>query len=80
MLSDVERAGLSDIVLNIELAQRFVEGFDYDRFADDMRTFYALTLPGDHLRGLAAPIARIEGASSRDSLASNRRIGKCISA
>lgn len=43
MLSDVDRSGLSDIVDNIALAESFVDGLDYDRFLNDMRTFYALT-------------------------------------
>jgi uncharacterized protein with HEPN domain len=42
MHSDADRASLSDILFNIDLAERFVEGFDYDGFVEDMRTFYAL--------------------------------------
>jgi uncharacterized protein with HEPN domain len=43
MLSDTERASLSDILFNIGLANSFAEGFDYERFLADMRTFYAIT-------------------------------------
>jgi uncharacterized protein with HEPN domain len=43
MLSETERVGLSDILFNIDLANSFAEGFDYERFLADMRTFYALT-------------------------------------
>jgi uncharacterized protein with HEPN domain len=43
MLSDTERASLSDILFNIDLANSFAEGFDYERFLADMRTFYAIT-------------------------------------
>jgi uncharacterized protein with HEPN domain len=43
MLSEADRAGLSDILMNIDLANSFAEGFDYDRFLADMRTFYAIT-------------------------------------
>ena len=42
MLSEIERDSLSDIVFNIDLANSFAEGFDYERFLADMRTFYAL--------------------------------------
>ena len=43
MLSDIERDSLSDILFNIDLANSFVQGFDYERFLADMRTFYAIT-------------------------------------
>jgi uncharacterized protein with HEPN domain len=43
MLSETERDSLSDILLNIDLAISFAEGFDYERFLTDMRTFYAIT-------------------------------------
>jgi uncharacterized protein with HEPN domain len=43
MLSDIERDSLSHIIDNIDLANAFAEGFDYERFLADMRTFYAIT-------------------------------------
>ncbi len=43
MLSETERIGLSDILFNIDLAQDFARGFDYERFLADIRTFYAIT-------------------------------------
>jgi uncharacterized protein with HEPN domain len=43
MLSETERDSLSDILFNIDLANSFVEGLDYEFFLADMRTFYALT-------------------------------------
>jgi uncharacterized protein with HEPN domain len=43
MLSEIERDSLSDILFNIDLADSFAQGFDYDRFLADMRTFYAIT-------------------------------------
>jgi uncharacterized protein with HEPN domain len=43
MLSETERDSLSDILINIDLANSFAEGFDYQRFLEDMRTFYAIT-------------------------------------
>jgi uncharacterized protein with HEPN domain len=43
MLSETERDNLADIVFNIDLANSFVQGFDYERFLADMRTFYAVT-------------------------------------
>jgi uncharacterized protein with HEPN domain len=43
MLSDTERVILSDILFNIDLARDFVDGFDYDRFLADSRTFDAVT-------------------------------------
>jgi uncharacterized protein with HEPN domain len=43
MLSETERDSLSDILFNIDLANSFVRGFDYERFLTDMRTFYAVT-------------------------------------
>ncbi len=43
MLSEDDRACLSDILFNIDLAKDFAEGFDYTRFLADMRTFYAIT-------------------------------------
>ena len=43
MLSDADRDSLSDILFNIDLANSFAQGFDYQRFLTDMRTFYAIT-------------------------------------
>jgi uncharacterized protein with HEPN domain len=43
MLSDAERDSLSDIIFNIDLANSFAQGFDYERFLADTRTFYAIT-------------------------------------
>ena len=43
MLSESERDSLSDILFNIDLANSFALGFDFERFLTDMRTFYAVT-------------------------------------
>jgi uncharacterized protein with HEPN domain len=43
MPSEIDRTSLSDILFNIDLATSFVDGFDYDHFVADMRTFYAVT-------------------------------------
>jgi uncharacterized protein with HEPN domain len=43
MLSETERDSLADILVNIDLAKSFAEGFDYELFLKDMRTFYAIT-------------------------------------
>jgi uncharacterized protein with HEPN domain len=43
MLSETERDSLSDILFNIDLANSFAQGFDYERFLADTRTFYAIT-------------------------------------
>ena len=43
MLSETERDSLSDILVNIDLAYTFAQGFDYERFVADTRTFYAIT-------------------------------------
>jgi hypothetical protein len=43
MLSEPERDSLSDILFNIDLAHSFAQGFDYERFLADTRTFYAIT-------------------------------------
>ena len=43
MLSETERVSLSDILFNIDLTNSFAQGFDYQRFLGDMRTFYAIT-------------------------------------
>src|SRR6202161_1691849 len=43
MLSETERDSLSDIVFNIDLAISFAQGFDYERYLADTRTFYAIT-------------------------------------
>jgi len=43
MLSETERVVLSDILINIDLAKAFVEGFNYEAFLSDTRTFYAVT-------------------------------------
>jgi uncharacterized protein with HEPN domain len=43
MLSEADRDSLADIVFNIDLAISFTQGFDYERFLVDMRTFYAIT-------------------------------------
>jgi uncharacterized protein with HEPN domain len=39
MLSEIDRDGLSDILFNIHLANSFAQGFDYEHFLADMRTF-----------------------------------------
>ena len=41
MLSETERDSLSDILVNIDRAYTFAQGFDYERFVADTRTFYA---------------------------------------
>ena len=43
MLSDAEKAVLGDIRYFIDLIESFLEGYDYQRFAGDLRTFHALT-------------------------------------
>ncbi len=43
MLSDAERDALEDIRDNIARATRFVDGFDFDAFLADDKTFYAAT-------------------------------------
>jgi len=43
MLSEADRAALSDIAFNIDLALTFTEDIDYDQFVGDYRTFYAIT-------------------------------------
>ena len=42
MLSETERESLSDILFNIDLAQSFAQGVDYEGFLADIRTFYAI--------------------------------------
>jgi uncharacterized protein with HEPN domain len=43
MLSETDSNNLSDILLNIDLAISFAQGFDYEHFLADTRTFYAIT-------------------------------------
>jgi uncharacterized protein with HEPN domain len=43
MLSDRNRQALLDILDNGTLARSFVAGMEFDAFADDRRTFYAVT-------------------------------------
>jgi uncharacterized protein with HEPN domain len=43
MLFEAGRDSLSDILVNIDLANSFARGFDYERFLADTRTFYAIT-------------------------------------
>ena len=43
MLSESERGSLSDILFNIDLANSFAQGLDYERFLADTRTVYAIT-------------------------------------
>jgi uncharacterized protein with HEPN domain len=43
MPSKPEETALNDIGYFIDLIGSFVEGFDYPRFADDLRTFHAVT-------------------------------------
>jgi len=43
MLSDTEKAALGDIRYFIDLIGSFLEGYDYQRFAGDLRYF-----PRDH--------------------------------
>jgi uncharacterized protein with HEPN domain len=42
MPSDADVTALSDILHHIELATRFVQGFDRAAFLDDVRTVYAV--------------------------------------
>jgi uncharacterized protein with HEPN domain len=43
MLSSRAIGALRDIAYHIDLARRFTDGFDYERFVDDPRTVYAAT-------------------------------------
>jgi uncharacterized protein with HEPN domain len=43
MLSDTEKAVLGDIRYFIDLIGSFLEGYDYQRFSNDLRTFHAIT-------------------------------------
>ena len=43
MRSDTATAALRDIAHHIDLASRFTAGFDYEAFAVDPRTVYAVT-------------------------------------
>lgn len=43
MRSDPTETALRDIHHHIELAERFVAGFDQEKFQDDARTVYAVT-------------------------------------
>ena len=43
MHSDTESVALNDIRYFIDLIGSFLEGYDYPRFADDLRTFHAVT-------------------------------------
>ena len=43
MLSEPEQTALKDIGYFIDLIGSFLQGFDYPRFADDLRTFHAVT-------------------------------------
>ncbi len=43
MLSESDKAVLKDISYFIDLIGSFLEGYDYQRFADDLRTFHAVT-------------------------------------
>jgi uncharacterized protein with HEPN domain len=43
MPSDTATAALRDIAHHIELATRFVAGFDDEKFKEDLRTVYAVT-------------------------------------
>ena len=43
MLSDTEKTALGDIRYFIDLIGNFLEGYDYQRFAGDLRTFHAVT-------------------------------------
>jgi uncharacterized protein with HEPN domain len=43
MLSDRDHGALSDILHHVDLAARFIAGFDYQAFHNDQRTVYAVT-------------------------------------
>ena len=43
MHSDTESVALNDIRDFIDLIGSFLEGYDYPRFADDLRMFHAVT-------------------------------------
>lgn len=43
MPSDQPRSALLALAYHIDLANRFVNGLDYEAFKDDLRTLYAVT-------------------------------------
>jgi hypothetical protein len=75
MLSETERDSLSDILFNIDLANSFAQGFDYERFLTDMRTFYAITRCLEIISEASRRLSfGNEGAPSRDPLAQGVRL------
>jgi len=77
MRSEPAAAALRDILHNIELAERFVAGMEWDAFRDDTRTLYAVIrcleviseasrrLPEDlKARHVAIPWKNIAGAGN----------------
>ena len=75
MLSETERDSLSDILFNIDLANSFAQGFDYERFLADMRTFYAITRCLEIISEASRRLSfGNEGAPSRDPLAQGVRL------
>jgi uncharacterized protein with HEPN domain len=49
MPSEAEERFLRDILHHIDLATAFIAGLNHDAFKSDLRTLYAVTLPGNHL-------------------------------
>jgi uncharacterized protein with HEPN domain len=43
MLSDAEKSTLANILYFIDLIASFLNGYDYQHFAADLRTFHAVT-------------------------------------
>jgi hypothetical protein len=72
MLSEADRAALSDIAFNIDLALTFTKDIDYDQFVGDYRTFYAITRclelfprhPGAYPKNLKPVIPTLRGGES----------------
>jgi len=75
------KAYLFHIRDNVILARSFVDGFDYERFRDDPRTFYAVTRALEIISEASRRLpASMKKEAPRDSVDGRGRSGKRLPA
>ncbi|WP_244429616.1 MULTISPECIES: hypothetical protein [Bradyrhizobium] len=79
MPSDRIDGTLRDILHHIDLAAEFATGLDREAFAADLRAVYAVTVFGDHFRGISASARGAEGEAPGDRMEADGGGGQCLS-